>query len=470
MKRNPAFYLLALVIFVALNSCRKENSTPEIQPESAKLFNIDDIPEIRLQFTLADWNKLLSNYDLNPKNETNVVSKFSFTLNGSNTVLDSIGVKLRGNTSRRRPEGTFGQAHNPTNADWNHCHFGLDFTKYKSERYFNGLDKLILKWFKDDANYVREIYCYDLFKRYNVWTAARASYCKVSIYVEGDSKPAYYGVYSMIEQIDAVYIAYRQKFWGPGTGNLWKCTYNFNGPADLVSVKDMGVEDVKLDPSRSKYYTYDLKTNKSSLEAAKTELSSFINDLNSKTGAEFEQWIAQKMDVDLFLKTYAVNVLVGMWDDYWANGNNYYLYFSPNGKVYFIPYDYDNTLGTSLSSYYFNSGTQDLMNWGRMNQSPLISKILQIEKYRTKYQAYISELTKPNLFNAESSMQRINQWQTKIAPFVANDTGEDMVIQDLPAGWGNESYYRLLSGDDQAGKNGPSNYFKTRIKNIPWLK
>jgi len=230
------------------------------------------------------------------------------------------------------------------------------------------------------------------------------------------------------------------------------------------------VEDVKLDPSKSKYYTYDLKTNKTQLESAKAELSSFINDLNSKTGADFEQWIAQKMDVNLFLKTYAVNVLVGMWDDYWGNGNNYYLYFSPNGKVYFIPYDYDNTLGTSLSSYYFNTGTQDLLNWGKMNQSPLVTKILQIQKYRTKYQDYISELTNSNLFHAESSMQRINLWQNRIAPYVANDTGEDMSIQDLPAYWGNESYYRLLSGDDQAGRNGPANYFKTRIKNIPWLK
>ncbi len=471
MKKIPAYYLFALVVFMALNACRKAETNPEIQAESAKLFNINDVPEIKLQFSLAEWNRLLANYDLNPKNETNVVSKFTYTLNGKNTNLDSIGVKLRGNSSRRRPEGSFGQTHNTVNPEWNHCHFGLDFTKYKSGRYFSGLDKMILKWFKDDANYVREIYCYDLFKRYGVWTAPRASYTKLSIYVEGDSKPAYYGVYSMIEQIDSYFIAYREKLWGPGVGNLWKCTYNLNGPADLVSIKDMGVEDVKLDPSKSKYFTYDLKTNKSQLETAKTELSAFITNLNTKTGADFEQWIAQKMDVDLFLKTYAVNVLVGMWDDYWGNGNNYYLYFSPNGKVYFIPYDYDNTLGTSLSSFYFNTGTQDLLNWGKMRESPLITKILQIEKYRNKYKSYITELASPgkNLFNAESSMSRIVQWQNMISPYVANDTGEDMNIQDLPASWGTESYYRLLSGNDAAGQNGPANYFKTRIKNIPWL-
>lgn len=463
---------MALLTGILLVSCRKFETVRIDSRESATLFNLNDIPEIRIRVSAANWNTFLSNYDRNPKNETNVMAKFRLSLNGKVTELDSIGIKLRGNTSRRRPEGSTGQPHNAVNPDWNHCHFGLDFSKYKSEQRFQGLEKLILKWFKDDAAYAREIYCHDLFKRFGVWTAARASYCKLFIEVEGDPKAAYYGVYSMIESVDANFIKYREKEWGPGTGNLWKCTYNFNGPADLLTIKDMGVEDVKLDASRSKYYTYDLKTNKSQLEAAKTELSEFINNLNTKTGADFEQWISQKMDVNLFLKTYAVNVLVGMWDDYWGNGNNYYLYFSPNGKVYFIPYDYDNTLGTSLSSYYFNTGTQDLLNWGKMNASPLITKVLQIEKYRNLYKSYIAELASSNkdLFNAESSRQRILKWQTAISPYVANDTGEDMLIADLPASWGNESYYRLLSGNDAAGQNGTANYFKTRIKNIPWLK
>jgi spore coat protein CotH len=70
------------------------------------------------------------------------------------------------------------------------------------------------------------------------------------------------------------------------------------------------------------------------------------------------------MDVNLFLKTYAVNVTVGMWDDYWSNSNNYYFYFDAAGKFYFIPYDYDNTLGTSLLMT--DSGIQDPLNWGKM--------------------------------------------------------------------------------------------------------
>jgi spore coat protein H len=52
-----------------------------------------------------------------------------------------------------------------------------------------------------------------------------------------------------------------------------------------------------------------------------------------------------------------------------------------------------------------------------------------------------------------------------IGPYVSNDTGEDMVIEDKPAYWANCPFYRLLSGGDQG--TGISNYFKTRANHLP---
>ena len=55
--------------------------------------------------------------------------------------------------------------------------------------------------------------------------------------------------------------------------------------------------------------------------------------------------------MDLLLRTYAAFVALGHWDDYWNDMNNFYLYFDSTSKddykVYMIPYDLDNTLGTS---------------------------------------------------------------------------------------------------------------------------
>jgi spore coat protein H len=473
MISNFKKYLLVFVLFFAASSCQKDPVVDPVIVEPIQIytdntFNINSLPEINLQISLEEWNKLLTNYDLNPKNEKKVKANFTFILDGDTTNLNTIGIKLRGNTSRRRPEGVFGETHNATNPDWNHCHFGLDFSKYIDNQNFKGLDKMILKWFKDDGNYVREIYSYDLFEKYGVWTAPQASYCRLKIHVAGDSNPAYYGVYAMIEQVDEVYIKKRSKFWNSNIGFMWKGGWSGSDNANFVSTQSIGVEEVELDPSLSKYYAYDLKTRTDELAAAKTQLINFIYDLNNKTGDEFKNWISSTLDVDLFLKTYAVNVMAGMWDDYWVNSNNFYFYFAANNKAYFIPYDYDNSLGTSLILN--NSGTQNPLYWGPSSGKPLINKILAIDEFKEKYKKYIKELAseKNNYLNLTASLNRIVQWQNLIRPYISNDTGEDMILEDKPAFWANCPQYRLLTGNDEGGATGDANYFLTRIKNIPF--
>ncbi len=432
------------------------------------IFNLNEVSSISVEVSLAQWNKLLQNYDLNSANDKRIVTKFTFTNRSGTTVLDSVGLRLKGNTSRRRPEGDNGELHNAVNPDWHHSHFGFDFSKYRDAQRFKGLDKLNIKWFKDDATYIREIYCYDLFRRFGCWQAPQASYCKVWIKVQGDATPAYFGVYAMIENIDEDYLARNRSKWGGGTGFLWKGGWSGSNNANFVSTASIGVENVELDGSLSNYFAYDLKTRKNELPAAKAELLQFIADLNTKTGAEFQTWIEQKMDLPLFLKTYATNVVVGMWDDYWANGNNFYFYFAPNGKAYFIPYDYDNTLGTS--QIMSNSGTQNPLMWGNMTERPLITKLLAIPQYQTMYKNYITQLTSANndYFHSTKSIPRIQAWQTKIGPYITNDTGEDMAIEDKPASWGNQPNYRVKTGNGNGGISGPANYFTTKRAYIPW--
>lgn len=434
----------------------------------SEVFNLEKVPSITLELSIEEWNKILTNYDLNPKNEKKVVAHFIYSEPGRTIRLDSIALKLKGNTSRRRPEGDSGQMHDAVNPDWHHSHFSLDFSKNRDYQRFKGLNKLNLKWFKDDASYVREIYSYDLFQRFGCWTSPKASYCRLTIKVQGDATPAYYGVYVMLESVDEDFIAKRSANWSSAIGFLWKGGYADMYNANFVQTVSMGIEDVNINPALSQYFAYDLKTRKDELPAAKTELTQFITDLNTKTGSDFQNWVTQKMDVPLFLRTYAVNVIVGMWDDYWVNGNNFYFYFSPNGKAYFIPYDYDNTLGTS--AIVSNSGTRNPLIWGSVNSAPLVTKILAIPQYQTMYKNYIKELTSINnsYFAAGASIPRIQGWQAKIGGYVSNDTGEDMTITDQPAYWGNQPNYRLLSGNSQGGSNGPANFFTSRAASVPW--
>lgn len=427
------------------------------------LFDINSLPEIEIDVTLDDWNQFLENYDQNENNGLYVPAKFIFKKDSDTFICDSVGLRLRGNTSRKRPEGNSGQMHTANNTDWQHCHFGIKFTEYTTGKKFCSTDRIVLKWHKDDAAYCREVYCYDLFRRFGVWSAPRASYARLSVWVEGDNKPAYYGVYVMIEGIQKSFLKNRTEagVLSDKDGNLWKAAWG----ADLSNsdASRMGVSDETHD------YVYALKTNEDTgLAAAKTQLQNFINNLSPKPSGsdELKAYLEENMDVDLFLRAYAVNVIVGMWDDYWHNNNNYYFYFDSQGKFYFIPYDYDNTLGTS---YEINSGTQDMLHWGsREGDRLLMRKVLSITEYEDTYKAYIKELAAPenDYFDAEKSIARIKQWHQMISPYISNDTGEDMEINDIPAGWGNCSFYRLFSGNNMGGSNGDANFFTTKIKSI----
>jgi len=418
------------------------------------VYDIAGIPHITLEITTAEWNNLLAWYDQNPDNEEYIKTHCTFTKDDKSIKITDAGLRIRGNTSRRRPEGQKGEMHNATNPDWHHSSFALSFKKFVKGQEMAGTEKINLKWFKDDATYVREVYCYDLFERFGVWTAPQSSYCRLSIKISEDAKTVYYGIYQMVEPIDKEYLKNRPGKFADSDGNLWKA--NWNSDLKNPDRSRMGIENITL----TENYTpvYDLKTNEAALEAAKTQLSDFITNLNGKTGDDFKTWISQKMDVELFLKTYAVNVICGMWDDYWCNKNNYYFYFDSAGKFYFIPYDYDNTLGTSAIMK--DAGKQDLLNWGSTS-NPMVLKIIGIPEYKALYIGYIKDLCNSNndYFFVDKSIPRILNWQNKIRDFVDNDTHEDTEIIDKPAYWGNCSFYRLLDTNN--------NYFKIRAANIP---
>lgn len=456
------FLLLALFTY----SCQQDEDLsiePEdITPISPYLelngtFPIDRITDVKFEFSTLEWNKLLTNFDINPDNKEYIIGNFTINQDNITTQLDSVGIRLRGNTSRRRPEGESGELHNSISPAWHHAHFSVSLKKYRTSQRFKGQEKINFKWFKDDANYVREIYCYDLFERFGIWTAPHSSYSTLTLKIKEDAKPAYFGVYHMVESIDDDYLKNREELFGSRSGNLWKCSWGAN-LKDADSWR-MGVENITLDPSTSKTYIYDLKTNEQNISSAKTQLSTFITEFNGKSGSAFKTWLVSRMDVNLFLKTYAVNVMVGMWDDYWANNNNYYIYFNQENKFFFIPFDYDNTLGTSLMIN--DSGTQDLLKWGNSNSNPFVSKILSITEYKTIYVNYLYDLTNPSndYFYSDWSIPRIENWQSMIEPYVSNDTGEDMFIGDEPASWGNQPQYRLNSMSN--------NYFVTRQTHLP---
>lgn len=428
-------------------------------PDFLYVWDANAIPEITIHISEDEWNKLLLRFDEHPDNADYFHADFSYKKGGDTYHISDGGLRLRGNTSRRRPEGNTGELHNSKSPDWHHCHFGIHFRKFHKddEHTLKGIRKINLKWFKDDACYAREMYCYDLFRRYGIWTALHNIYCRVWLQV-GNETPAYYGVYEMMESIDDEFIKRRlDGMFESKKGHLWKCAYG----ADFQSTDANRFSWDKNDGSN---FPYEFKGDSADFAVAKTQLEDFILKLKGKGEESFYKWIQEVCDVELLLKTYAVNVAVGMWDDHWNNSNNFYLYFNSTDKLkyqfFFIPYDYDNTLGTSLNcGIQSDAGRQDPYKWG--NTGLLMTRLMKFDDFRAIYKNALLELIDPSkkLFHIDASMERIEIWQSKIRQYISNDTGEDMVIEDLPASWGNHPEYRLM-------ERGTNNFFQVKTETI----
>lgn len=464
MKKNCC--IIAIVLAAACSPVdwsTSGNGTEEKKHFDAKdgveyIYDGTTVPEVHISVTESEWNRLLRAYDKDSGTKEQVMCTVSYDKDGELTVIDSATVRLRGNTSRRRPEGGNGQMHRRQDTDWHHCHFQVNFHKLvKDGRHeLHGARKIILKWFKDDPAYVRELYCYDLFRRAGVWTASNSAYCRLYIKVGDDTDEAYFGVYNMVEPVDDEFVKAREEQFGGRDGFLWKCRYG--------STLNSANADFGADLDDGQEHTYELKTRTGEAAAATEQLKDFILKLNGKSDESLRSWIKEVCDVELLLRTYAVNVAVGMWDDYWNNCNNFYIYFDSDDKFkykfYFIPFDYDNTLGTCGNCGVQNdAGRHDPFNWGN-NSNPLIYRLLKIDEFRGIYKRELLALIEPGngLFTYEASLGRIRKWHGSIEGMTANDTGEDMAISDNTASWSSRREYRLLSPDN--------NFFKIRSESI----
>lgn len=455
------FIFIAIAILAA--SCGKDRIDVDDSGKSyadgvGYLFDDEALPALTIAISEQEWNNLLAAYDKEPHNHDYFRCDAVTLQKGERTsTARDAGLRLRGQTSRRRPEGKNGQKHNPDNPKWHHVHFGLHFRKFSEDGQIAGIRRINLKYAKEDPTYIREHFCFDMLEKFGVWTSPKTSWCRLFIKV-GDGNPAYFGVYLMSESIDRQYAKRRPEFGSPD-GYLWKCGWGAN-------LRDREDWRFHLDDNSPNTYAYELKEDSSAeFQKAAAQLKGFIKNLNTLKGSDFYNWIQSHCDVDLLLKMYAANVALGHWDDYWNDMNNFYLYFNSrdpeNYKLYMLPYDYDNTLGTShYCGVQSDSGRHDPYHWG-LEECVLISKILEVTDFRERYTRYLQELSdNTNPYTGIlPATARIRAWHQLITPYLENDTGEDMAIKDRPASWSNHQEYRVL-------EDGPNNWFRVKSASL----
>lgn len=432
------FCIAALLIFSAGSVLATGNPTiaklPD-NPDYLHVFDINSLPEITIEVAPDQWNVLLSSTQyVRPKAQ---VTSFTFSKNGVVDTVNNIGVKVSGNTSFVNPE--VGKTHCVNCADWVQANFNFDFKAFVSTQTFRGLTGLKLKRFRDDASYVREVVANDIMQRFGIFTVHASTYAKVYVHVTGDTKTAYFGVYRMNEDVNELEYLSNRFGVDNDAGELWKASLstvpNCSGPADLLPIT---VDSTKM--SRDDC-TYEFKGKKAAFPLAKTNFVAFLDAINTKSGADFKAYADAKINTDLLLKGMAAEAVLGQWDGMSANFSNYYLYFDEAGVLQFIPFDMDNTFGTS-TAVVGDSGRMDLLTWGK---NILVKKMLSIPEYKTKYVGYLNELvTNTDLMTQTRTVSWIKARHDLIKNFLVNATGDNGSYADRPASWGNQPTYRFF--------------------------
>ena len=428
------------------------------------LFSLESVPAFRLHLSEAEWNGLLHDFDQNPRNEIYRQADLTFEQEGqASRQLTAVGFRLRGNTwSRVRPEsGEPGTLHDPVNM-LVRAHFKIKFNERfdgdesvygapsqdvaevaenRGRELFPGIRALNFKFNNDDPSYLREVLSYDLFRRAGV-QAPLAAYARLYVRI-GEEAERYLGVFVMLENLDEEWIERR---YGDD-GYLFKCLYQGQGPADLFypdadGRSDAGrlgiertdpadpLEGASWDPETSPYRpAYDLKTRDDEFVTAQDALNGLINLLRANPD---QAGLEAAIDVEALLRAYAVNVYVGMSDDYWRLANNYYLLQRPtDSRWLFVPYDYDRTFGVETVGE--DEATSSLVNWGSsraVNTTHLMDRVLVVPALNARWRYLLRAMHSEaeTLFREGPLEDRMAALQALIEPYA---TGYD-ALDEFP--------------------------------------
>lgn len=343
--------------------------------------------------------------------------------------LDSVGISLRGNTSRNSAKKSF----------------KLAFNYFIPGRNFHNIDKMNLNGEHNDPSIIRSKLCWDLFNDVGL-IHSRAAHTEV--YINGK----YYGLYINVEQVDDKYL---RKNFNDASGNLWKCLY----PADLVYLGDDQSLYKKIVGGIK---TYDLKTNEAGDDYSK--LVRLISIINKTSISLLPDSIEKALDVSGAFKFFAFNTLVSSWDDYRSLNNNYYLYHEPaKDKFTILPYDYDNTF--AVDWFQVDWANADPYNYPKAVQGsrPLWDRLISIKQYRNLYTHFL-EFYNNKVFKLSLWDDRLENLRIKITSSVLSDSFRTIDYQFTFSDFLNS--YSSAHYENQHVKRGLREYVNVRSNSL----
>ena len=238
----------------------------------------------------------------------------------------------------------------------------IKFNEYVDQSPVQGLDRLTLNNNVQDVSLASQYLTYKLFNKAGV-PAPRVSHCKVTVNGE------YLGVYSHVESVRSPFI---KKHFQRNSGELYEGTISDFYP--------IAVQNIEAKNS----YT----------EKNRTQALKLAEILETKEDFELDE--AKKyINLKQFVRFWAMESLLGFWDGYTNNQNNYYAYSNPNDqkRFHFIPWGADGAFTKGRGPFGKFGGDENHPN-SVYSQSMLANRLFQSDEVKALYKATMVDILK----------------------------------------------------------------------------
>ena len=306
-----------------------------------QLLDPNRLIEINIELSADEWTQLcrqarnpMTTFSGLPSESPYTYFKASMWIDG--VKIESVGV---------RKKGYFGSA------DSVRPSLKIKFDEYEEQDPIEGLSRLTLNNNKQDGSQLSQYLAYRLFRRAGN-PAPRSNWAHVT--VNGQSL----GVYSNVESIKKPFL---KRAFDDKSGNLYEGTLTDFHPSALTNIE--------------------VKTNDDENDLG--DIKRLAEVLAAEGELDVDQ-LGKIINLDAFFRHWVLEGLIGFWDGYSANQNNYYLYFNPNdgGRGNFIPWGAD---------WVFTNGgpfAQGPFGGGNARPSAIYAQsIIANRLYHTKYGA-----------------------------------------------------------------------------------
>eukprot|EP01094_Clydonella_sp_ATCC50884_P022881 TRINITY_DN5353_c0_g1_i2.p1 TRINITY_DN5353_c0_g1~~TRINITY_DN5353_c0_g1_i2.p1 ORF type:complete len:622 (+),score=134.09 TRINITY_DN5353_c0_g1_i2:163-1866(+) len=280
----------------------------------------------------------------------------------------------------------------------------ISINKFEKGRKWYQMKKLALKGMSMEPSYMREGASADVIFSAN-GKAQRYAFAQLTV------NDIDFGLVVMLENVDEQYLKSR---WGSDDGKLYKCVgdLEYLGPDPELYRHAMYFDKVSYDP----------KTDEA-VDGSFSEIRDLAYVLNDTSAPNFAAELEKLLDVDLLIRSYAVEIMTGQTDGMFAS-NNYFLYLDPSTNIFrFMRHDFDLSLGIFENVIAGDEfATRNVWTWSEGTRGfRLPAAIMSQPQYLQKFTEFLASLAHSFANGNGALVARMHAWEKQLLNPVAQD-------------------------------------------------